>query len=351
MKIELRPYMEVNDFFSRFGFSLYLSNSFANSEKWFIEYQNAGFSFVFSSLNINEEEKGDEKIRHIVTKCQREGLTLIVDINQDSLKRYGNEGIKKLGIKALRIDDGITIEAMKSLSEDFLLVLNASTLSDDFLRKMMDVGIEKTKVLACHNYYPKPYTGLGGSSVRDLNSRLHSCGIKVITFIPGDNKRFPLFEGLPTVEEHRALPPIQAALDCMMYCESDYVCIGDNALSSASLERFSYLTKGIIALSAQVPKQLKEMHFENRIDASDYVIRASHSRNQLKGYVIQGPAKHRKRGDIVLANEQFLRYQSELEICLVDLPQDDRQMVVGHVHESDIPLLDFVKHPFHFTFI
>ncbi len=25
----------------------------------------------------------------------------------------------------------------------------------------MDVGIEKTKVLACHNYYPKPYTGLG----------------------------------------------------------------------------------------------------------------------------------------------------------------------------------------------
>ncbi|ABP90895.1 hypothetical protein SSU98_1934 [Streptococcus suis 98HAH33] len=36
---------------------------------------------------------------------------------------------------------------------------------------------------------------------------------------------------------------------------------------------------------------------------------------------------------------------------MVDLPQDDRQMVVGHVHESDVPLLDFVKHPFHFTFI
>ncbi|WP_153051970.1 MupG family TIM beta-alpha barrel fold protein, partial [Streptococcus suis] len=87
----------------------------------------------------------------------------------------------------------------------------------------------------------------------------HSYGIKVITFIPGDNKRFPLFEGLPTVEEHRASHPIQSALDCMMYCESDYVCIGDNALSSASLERFSYLTKGIIALSAQVPMQLKEM--------------------------------------------------------------------------------------------
>ncbi|WP_153059157.1 MupG family TIM beta-alpha barrel fold protein, partial [Streptococcus suis] len=94
-----------------------------------------------SSLNINEEEKGDEKIHHIVTKCQREGLTLIVDINQESLERYGKEGLERLGIKALRIDDGISIEVMKSLSEDFLLVLNASTLSDDFLRKMMDVGI------------------------------------------------------------------------------------------------------------------------------------------------------------------------------------------------------------------
>ncbi|MFX3895597.1 MupG family TIM beta-alpha barrel fold protein, partial [Streptococcus suis] len=83
--------------------------------------------------------------------------------------------------------------------------------------------------------------------------------------IPGDNKRFPLFEGLTTVEEHRALPPIQAALDCLMCCDSDYVCIGDNALSSASLERFSYLTNGIIALSAQFPKQLKGMNFENRI--------------------------------------------------------------------------------------
>ncbi|MFX3904013.1 phospho-sugar glycosidase domain-containing protein, partial [Streptococcus suis] len=46
-----------------------------------------------------------------------------------------------------------------------------------------------------------------------------------------------------------------------------------------------------------------------------------------------------------------LRYESELEICLVDLHQDVRQMVFVHVHESDVPLLDFLKHPFHFTFI
>lgn len=343
--------MVANHFSSRLGCSLYLSNSSDLTSQWLSDYHNAGFSFAFSTLNMIEEEQDADSFSQLVAACQQAGMTLFVDINRASFQRFGVLGLKELGVTALRIDDGLSLDELSHLAQEFLLVLNASTLTDGVITAMKETGMDLSKIFACHNYYPKPYTGLSRDKVRAINQRLHSFGIKVISFIAGEERRFPLYEGLPTIEDQRNMRPIQAALESLVYCQSDFVCVGDNALSESSLRQLSMVAVGVIPLVAEIPDQLVGMVFENRLDASEYVIRAADSRSQLQDIRFSGPTISRKRGDIVVANEQFLRYQSELEICLVDLPADPRQMVVGRVRSEDLSLLEFIQSPFRFTFV
>ncbi|MGT2949908.1 hypothetical protein BU202_01110 [Streptococcus cuniculi] len=343
--------MENKAFLSSLGFSIYASQSVQTNQDIILEYKQSGFSFAFTSLNISEEKGQQQELKSTVDFCQKEGIALFVDINAESYQRLGISGLKELGCTAVRIDDGLSEEEILQLSHDFQLVFNASTLTDEFLEALEKKGLDLSKIMACHNYYPKPYTGLSIERLRMINERLHHYFIPVIAFVPGEERRFPLFEGLPTVEEHRFLTPLQASLDCLMKGQCDYICVGDTRLSSASLFEMSYVSKGMIPLVADVPEEWRGMVFENRIDKSDYVIRAAHSRSQLADTVVKGRCVERHRGDIVLANAQFLRYEHELEICLVDLPADSRQEVIGSVAPQSRPLLDYIEAPFSFVFI
>lgn len=338
-------------FLSSLGFSIYASQSVQTNQDIILEYKQSGFSFAFTSLNISEEKGQQQELKSIVDFCQKEGIALFVDINAESYQRLGISGLKELGCTAVRIDDGLSEEEILQLSHAFQLVFNASTLTDEFLEALEKKGLDLSKIMACHNYYPKPYTGLSIERLRMINERLHRYFIPVIAFVPGEERRFPLFEGLPTVEEHRFLTPLQASLDCLIKGQCDYICVGDTRLASASLLEMSYLSKGMIPLVADVPEEWRGMVFENRIDKSDYVIRAAHSRSQLADTVVKGRCVERHRGDIVLANAQFLRYENELEICLVDLPADSRQEVIGTVDFRSRPLLDYIEAPFSFVFI
>lgn len=344
-------YMEINHFHSRLGFSIYFSNNSADSLQWMTNYADAGFSFAFTSLNIMEEKNQQEKIHDLLSECQKRSIDLFVDINSQSLQYYGIDGLKKLGFSTLRIDDGLSNRDIYDLSTSFKIILNASTLTPLRINALKDIGVNIGQLLACHNYYPKPYTGLSVKKVQIINQLLHENGIPVIAFVPGEVKRLPIFEGLPTIEEHRNLRPLEAALECFIKAECDFVCIGDNSLSESSLNELSYLAQGIIPLAADIPTQLENIVFENRIDASDYLIRAAYSRLQLKDMSFEENIQIRKRGDIVVANEKFLRYEKELEICLRDLPLDRRQMTVGKVIKKDLPLLELVQSPFKFKFI
>lgn len=187
--------------------------------------------------------------------------------------------------------------------------------------------------------------------MKKMNEKLHQYGIPVISFIPGQEKRLPIFEGLPTIENHRQKPSLLAALESIHIGKSDYICVGDNALSNDSLTLLSYLNQNVVPLSANLPEILKGITFENRLDYSNYVIRAASSRQQLKDLEFEGKICPRNRGDIVIANEKFLRYQKELEICLTALPQDERQSIVGQILPESLALLDFIQGGTQFIFI
>lgn len=213
--------MANKDFASRLGFSLYLSNGLENNLSLIEKYRQAGFSFAFTSLNINEEGQDIKLIDTLVQACCQAGIILFVDINETSFAQFGLDGLKAIGIKAVRVDDGISVEDMANLSKVFRLVLNASILNDEMINSLQEAGLNLGEIIACHNYYPKPYTGLSREKVGSINKCLHQLGVSVISFIVGEGKRFPLFEGLPTIETQRQMRPLEAALESLIKVESE----------------------------------------------------------------------------------------------------------------------------------
>ena len=96
-------------------------------------------------------------------------------------------------------------------------------------------------------------------------------------------------------------------------------------------------------MRAQAPQALLDQVWSNWPDASDWVIRASETRQALRGQEVVGQPGPRQRGDLVLGRANYGSYANELEICLTDLPADDRQAIVGQVTSSDLGLLDYIR--------
>ena len=113
------------------------------------------------------------------------------------------------------------------------VVLNASTIITEEAAGILIMAKESRKdVCALHNFYPRPETGLDDSYFGKLTERLQNMGIKVLAFAPGDTiLRQPLFERLPTLEEHRYLPPSVGVIELKQRYRVDGIFIGDPVLS------------------------------------------------------------------------------------------------------------------------
>ena len=103
----------------------------------------------------------------------------------------------------------------------FRIVVNASTVSSDEIESWREAGADVTRFAACHNCYPKPYTGLALEDIARVKLRLAALGFEIMAFVPGDaNVRGPVFEGLPTVEAQRGRAS-KVALNTVSYTHLD----------------------------------------------------------------------------------------------------------------------------------
>ena len=70
----------------------------------------------------------------------------------------------------------------------------------------------------------------------EKNKLLRKYGIQVMAFICGDElKRFPMYEGLPSLEMHRDLSPLASCIDLMENLEVDDVFIGDSQATKETI--------------------------------------------------------------------------------------------------------------------
>ena len=310
------------------------------------------FSYIFTSLHIPENDlsASKDKLLRVVELCKVYNLYLICDVSPRALQLLDIDSfsdLKHLGITHLRPDFGFDVNELVALSKDFTIVLNASTLNKEYFTYLVTAGLDVSKIIACHNFYPKKYTGISEERTRDINSYLHSMGILVIGFVMGDGiLRGPIYEGLPTVESMRNNKVFYNALYLNKKLNTDIIVVGDFGISDLSLKQFDDLDNGYIEiefnLSDGYDSYLSYIHHD-RVDNSEFFIRSHESvykykiSQQIKPY----NTVLRRRGDLCVSNEKYLRYNGELEIMLKDLPMDERVNVIGH---TDSDLIDFVDY-------
>lgn len=341
------------------GFSLYFGTGLAQNLALIQRMADAGLKLAFTSLHIPEETNADYQsdIRSIFEACQRHGVELMVDVGPRTVEKLGYASIDQLiqtPIRHIRLDYGFSVQDMIELSKTFHIVLNASTLSSFELRTLQYSEADLSRFSACHNFYPKPHTAISIDDARRINDKLDLSGIAPMMFIAGDKTlRGPLHEGLPTIEAHRHLSPVLAALTLRTQAHCETVLIGDIDVTDQSLKALSDLAKGYVTLNVKLDKgyeaYLNTVHHD-RPDSSPDVIRSQESRlYATPGKTVEPiPSRPIKRGDILLSNQKYLRYSGELEIARVDLPQDDRYNVIGRVCDDSLAFLDHITSGFGF---
>ena len=323
------------------GISFYLNDPLAEER---IEIAGkVGVKRAFTSLHI-PEESGDlaNRAKQLLQCAKEAGIEVYADVSLKTPSHLGLDSLfelKSLGVGGLRLDDFFENELILKLAEEFKLALNASILFEDDIRHLLDGGLKPDQLLAWHNFYPRIETGLSDWFFQRQNELFEKYRIPVSAYVPGDGeKRGPLFEGLPTLEEHREMDPFLAAMELFHNGVED-VYIGDPGVSETLLRKlidFDHDHSIEIRIEG-----FQEGEFKLRPDFSRDVLRFMDTRS-----VESIPPKNtseRWLGSITRDNDAYGRYRGEVQITLCDLPADERVNVVGKVVEEDFVFLSYLK--------
>ncbi|GEK57981.1 DUF871 domain-containing protein [Marinococcus halophilus] len=352
------------------GFSVYLTDVAEEQFSYLARMKTSGFSYVFTSLHIPEDEISSYKkqLQMLARQTESLGLKLYADISPKSFKLLNlsdadGKKLKEWGLTGVRMDYGIEAPEIASLAEHVSVLLNASTITESMIKDLKDWDINFSSLAAWHNFYPRPETGLDRQQIIQQNKWLQSENIQTCAFVPGDEKpRGPLYQFLPTLEEHRGAAPFAAALDLWRTCAVNDICIGDSMLSSeeASLFKTYEETNEIPIRSSFFVKDtgisdiLRMLHWQRPDPARD-VIRSEPSRSFTAKNQIQISPSHsaepRPVGTITVDNERYGRYHGELQITKKDLPADPNVNVVGRVHPKSHLLLSLIQPGEAFSFV
>ncbi|VWX38769.1 DUF871 domain-containing protein [Exiguobacterium oxidotolerans] len=333
------------------GLAVYLSEPLTDeSTNRLIQMRDLGFTSIFTSLHIPEDDSSlyTSRLQELGRLAQQLKMELVADIAPSSLAALGKTWddaatLIEWGVTGLRVDYGITPTQVADLSKRMMVALNASTVTAEELDLMKAEGLVLEQVEAWHNFYPRPETGLDQDWFNAKNRWLREQGIRVQAFIPGDGqRRGPLHETLPTLEDHRGQSPFACYLE--LEASVDRILIGDPGLSASTMRQFAAYQEGIIVLRAtgQSDDPLLTHVQTNRLDPARDVIRSVESRSSGRpdsGLLEPAALSDRPVGSITIDNLRYGRYAGELQITKRDLAADERVNVIGRVIEVDRPLL------------
>ena len=330
------------------GFSVYLT-TFTQQWPALLRWSGTGAP-VFLSLHIGEEY-GPDYVRQAESVCGTladNGFRIIADVSARTLTLFDEPDLlrlaRRLRIWALRIDYGFETEEIRAMAEKMPIVLNASTTSPEIAQE-----IGGKEVYALHNFYPRPETGLDREYLKESTESLRACGLQVQCFIPGDaQKRGPVFEGLPTLEQHRDVLPSAAFADLVCNFSIHNIFVGDPGISQTEQERINrFCRENILSVPALLEPMWESLYgqvFTCRVDSPKLLVRFTESRTcACPGQTVEPHnCVARERGAITIDNKAYGRYSGEVQMLRSPLKQDDRVNVIGRVPENAQLLMDCI---------
>lgn len=349
------------------GISVYPGVSYAAATEYLHCAKKAGFTKLFTSLHIPESNYAEtiNDFLQLTAEASKLGFEVMADISPSAFK-YINvscqnvDQLLQAGITSLRLDYGFTEKEIVNWTKSGLkIVLNASTTTEEELRELLQLGVDFSKLEACHNYYPRPDTGLSCDFVLQKTKLFHRYSIAIAAFIPClANPRGPIYAGLPTIENHRNLNPLQAAKQLAYTGMIDAILFGDPLVDSLLVDEVGSIDENCIDLLVNVRDNLSETERKilfsvhtSRNDAADRVIRSATSRNMVNTSIKGKNIEVRKPGSITIDNVEYLRYMGELQIVKKELPAEVRTNIVAEVVPEEIFIIDLIRPGMKFRFI
>lgn len=333
------------------GYSVYLSTF--PLQQTMLEGAAGSGAPVFLSLHIGEEFGADytRRAEELCRWLSERRFRTIADVSVKTVEQFGEPDLarlaKRLGLWALRIDYGFAADEIAALARSVPVVLNASTTSPRDGKRIADRG---GLVMAMHNFYPRPETGLDERFLLESTRALQAAGLDVLAFIPGEGElRGPLHLGLPTLERHRGGSPYAAFAELMLRFGMNGVFLADPGLSRAERERIERLARdGVLSIPAVLDESHADLYdrvFTCRADSPAWLVRFAESRTYscFGGSVSPAGGAPRPRGSITIDNELYGRYSGEIQMLREDFPGDEWVNVIGRVAERYLPLLDCIK--------
>ena len=352
-------------------------------ERYMEEAAGAGFDEVFLSLHLPEFTVSEqlELLCDVAGKARALGQSLTVDVGGGQLEELLAsenycEQIRQAGVDFIRLDYGYTMEQVRGIWKRWAVkgfVLNASTYREEELVSMQREFLavdENIQLRACHNYYPRPESGLSYHFFLQQNEIFYRLGIPVYSCIPDDeNPRGPVREGLPTVETHRRMGLEQVVRQLAASPANTGLMAADEYFAPEKLVRIRRaaeeerrLLERSLESSLESPQEssqerILELAFfpaegateeelglvyagthHIRYDSNDQVLRSQSSRqmSEYAGQVAPRPACPRPAGTVTVDNSLYGRYSGEVEIVMEDLPADRRVNCVGQAAEEDL---------------
>lgn len=325
--------------FNSLGYSIYLS--LFETQKDLLPSLCKEGSSIFTSFHVSEEvdKSYADRAEKMCRLLSGQGYRIIADVSRKTLNFFDTEDLiefaKKMGIDILRIDYGYSEEEIAELAKQIPLCINASTISAEAAERIAKEAVE---LYAMHNFYPRPETGLDKEQFREQNRMLHKLGIKILAFIPGDlDKRGPIFEGLPTLEEHRKVAPYAAYIDLIKNYFIHGVFVGDGLLSKIQTELIhSYRKDSVINLPVFFYEENNSFFnqlFTIRVDSPKWLMRLQESREYscFGKVILPYHCVERKAGSITMDNLHYQRYSGEIQIVRENMAADERVNVIGIV--------------------
>lgn len=305
-------------------------------------------SNIFTSLHIPEDQNSDYiySVQRMCDWLYRKDYQVIADVSPRTLSYLHCEDwiglLKQYKISRLRIDYGLPLEESVVLARRFPIAINASTISPDALLPLLN---GKENLLAIHNFYPRPETGLSVENFSKRNIQFHQMGLEVYSFIPGDlQRRSPLYAGLPTLERDRFFPPFVAfALSAQ---ETDGILVGDIGLSSKQLDWIRhYQQEDIVTIPVQPFTNSVECFHKTytvRVDSPKTSWRLEESREyaSIGRPILPENIRPRVQGCITMDNILYKRYAGEMQIVTSELPANPRVNVIGKIPKEYHSLLN-----------
>ena len=218
-----------------------------------------GYEIVFTSAHITEANFNIKQLQELIDEVDQLGMKLSLDIS----KRVYDNIILPPNLYALRLDYGFSYDEIIKLSHEkkYKIEINASTFSKKTILELIEKGLNPKQIRASFNYYPKLHTGHTIEFCEKTIEFYHHLGIMVSGFIPSHYSfRPPMYEGLPTVENHRKIS-LNLAIEELKACGIDEILFSDAYASNDELKLLSYHQKEEILVEFEPYHGFKDFDF------------------------------------------------------------------------------------------